>query len=39
MGELRNVYIMLLDNLKAKDHVEIPGLDGKITLEWILGKQ
>jgi len=28
-----------LENMKGKDHLENLGADGKITLEWILGKQ
>jgi hypothetical protein len=27
-----------LENLKGRDHSEDLGVDGKITLEWILGK-
>jgi hypothetical protein len=28
----------LLENLKGKDHSEDIGIDGKVILEWILGK-
>jgi hypothetical protein len=28
-----------LENLKGKDHLEDVGIDGKIILEWVLGKQ
>jgi hypothetical protein len=27
-----------LENLKVRDHLEDLGVDGKIILEWILGK-
>jgi hypothetical protein len=29
----------LLENLKGRDHSEYLGIDGKIILEWILGKK
>jgi hypothetical protein len=35
MGERR---IFRLKNLKGRDHLEDVGVDGKIILEWILGK-
>jgi hypothetical protein len=28
-----------LENMKGKDNLEDLGVDGKIMLEWILGKQ
>jgi hypothetical protein len=31
--------IYWLENLKGRDHSEDLGIDGKIILEWILGKQ
>jgi hypothetical protein len=37
MVEIRNSYIWL-ENLKGRDHLEDPGVDGKIILEWMLGK-
>jgi hypothetical protein len=37
MGEVRNAYVSL-ENLKGRDHSEYLGIDGKIILEWILGK-
>jgi len=37
MEELRNL-IFWLENLKGIDHSEDLGIDGKIILEWILGK-
>jgi hypothetical protein len=30
--------IFWLENLKGRDHMEDLGTDGKILLEWILGK-
>jgi hypothetical protein len=38
MGEMRNAYTILVENLKGRDHSEDLGVDGKIILEWILGK-
>jgi len=29
----------LSENLKGRDHFEDLGMDGKITLQWVLGKQ
>jgi hypothetical protein len=37
MGEMRNAYNILDGSLKGRDHSENLGVDGKITLEWILG--
>jgi hypothetical protein len=31
--------IILLQNVKGRDHAEDVGVDGRIILEWILGKQ
>jgi hypothetical protein len=39
MGEARNAYNILLENLKGRDHLEDLGVYGKIILEWILRKQ
>jgi hypothetical protein len=39
MGEMRNTSKILLENLKGKHHSEDLGVDGKIILQWILGKQ
>jgi hypothetical protein len=38
MGEMRNVYKILVEKLKGRDHPEDIDVDGKITLEWILRK-
>jgi hypothetical protein len=38
VGDKRNTYNMLA-NLKGRDHLEDLGVDGRIILEWILGKQ
>jgi hypothetical protein len=35
---MRNVYNILLENLKGGDHLEDLGIDEKTILEWILGK-
>jgi hypothetical protein len=37
-GEMRNAYKIWAGNLKGRDHLEVLGVDGKILLEWILGK-
>jgi hypothetical protein len=38
MGEMRNVYNILVGNLKGRDHLEDLGVDGRLKLEWVLGK-
>jgi hypothetical protein len=38
MGEVRGAYNILVGNLKGGDHSEDLGVDGRITLRWILGK-
>ena len=35
MGERRGVYRVWWGNLKERDHLEDPGVDGKIILRWI----
>jgi hypothetical protein len=36
----REVHMKLqFENLKGSDHMEHLGIDGRIILEWILGKQ
>jgi hypothetical protein len=36
--ETSNTYAFLLESLKGRDHLVHIGIDGKIILEWILGK-
>jgi hypothetical protein len=36
---VRNAYIFWLEDLKGRDHYEDLGVDRKIILEWMLGKQ
>jgi hypothetical protein len=38
MGEMRNVYIILVGKPRGKRLLEAAGEDGKILLGWILGK-
>jgi hypothetical protein len=40
MEGMRNEYLffLLLENVKRRDHSELLGIDGRIILEWILGK-
>jgi hypothetical protein len=38
MGEMRNAFKVLIRKPKGRDHSEDLGIDGKIILEWILGK-
>jgi hypothetical protein len=38
MGEMRNTYEVFVGKLKGKEQSENLGVDGKIILEWILGK-
>jgi hypothetical protein len=35
---MRNAYKVLVENLKGRDYAENLGVDGRIILEWILGK-
>jgi hypothetical protein len=37
MGEMRNAYISVR-SLKGRDHSKELSVDGRIILEWILGK-
>jgi hypothetical protein len=39
MGEKKMHTVIWLENLKERDHSEDGGVDGKIILKWILGKQ
>jgi hypothetical protein len=39
MGEMRSAYKILVGKLKKRrDHAEVLSVDGRIILEWILGK-
>jgi hypothetical protein len=38
MGERRGVYRVLLGNLKERDHLGDPGIDGRIILRWTFRK-
>jgi hypothetical protein len=38
MGEMRNAYKMLVGKPEGKRSLEHLGVDGRIILEWILGK-
>jgi hypothetical protein len=39
VGELRNAYNIVSENLKGREHSVDLDVDGKVILEWILGKQ
>jgi hypothetical protein len=38
MGEVRGAYNISVGNMKGGDHWEDLGIDGRITIRWILGK-
>jgi len=38
MGERRGVYRVMVGNLRERDHLEDPGVDGRTILRWIFGK-
>jgi hypothetical protein len=39
MGDMRNTYNFRLEYLYARDHLEDLGINGKITLQYILNRQ
>jgi hypothetical protein len=39
MGDVRNAKKNWLENLKGRDHSKDLGVDVRIILEWILGKE
>ena len=38
MGERRDIYRILVGNLRERDHLGDPGVDGRIILRWIFRK-
>jgi len=38
MGNRRDVYWILLEKPEGKNHLEDPGVDGRIILRWIFRK-
>jgi hypothetical protein len=38
MREMKNMFKILFGNLKGIDNTEYLGIDGRVILEWILGK-
>jgi hypothetical protein len=38
MGEMRNAYRIVVDNLKGRDHFGDPSVHGMIILKWALKK-
>jgi hypothetical protein len=38
MGESRGVYRVWWGNLRERDHLEEPGVEGRIILKWIFRK-
>ena len=38
VGKRRGVYRVLLGNLRGRDHLGDPGVDGRIILRWIFRK-
>jgi hypothetical protein len=38
MGERRGAYRVMVGKLEGRDHLEDPGVDGRIILRWIFRK-
>jgi hypothetical protein len=38
MGERRGVFMVLVGKPEERDHLENPGIDGRIILRWIFRK-
>jgi hypothetical protein len=38
MGESSGAYRIWWGNLRERDHLEVPGIDGRIILKWIFRK-
>jgi hypothetical protein len=38
MGEMRNMYKILAESMKGRDHLESTAVYGRIILKWILRK-
>ena len=38
IGESRGVHRLWVGNLRERDHLEDPGVDGRLILRWILRK-
>jgi hypothetical protein len=38
MGEMRNAYKILIENVEERENSEDVGIDEKVILAWILGK-
>ena len=38
VGQRRDVYRVLVENLKERDHLGDPGIDGRIMLRWLFRK-
>jgi hypothetical protein len=36
---IRNAYNALVAKPEGRGHLEYPGIDGRIILKWVLGKQ